>query len=100
MSLFADDGLIATKPYVSGGSYIRKMSSYCKGCTYDPTVRHGPRACPFSSLYWHFLARHEARLRPNPRMAQMYANWYKLPEAERAATLAQADAYLEGVEGL
>jgi deoxyribodipyrimidine photolyase-like uncharacterized protein len=43
MSLFADDGLIATKPYVSGGSYIRKMSSYCKGCAYDPTVRHGVR---------------------------------------------------------
>jgi len=100
MSQWADGGLVATKPYVSGGTYLKRMSDYCRGCAYDPEVRTGPSACPFNSLYWHFLHRHEAKLARNPRMAQMYATWRKMAPDTQAALLAQAEHYLATVNEL
>lgn len=100
MSQFADGGLVGTKPYVSTANYMDKMSDYCGGCHYDKKKRHGERACPFNSLYWHFYARHEDKLAPNPRIGYAYQTLRKMDPAERAATLAQAEAYLEGIEGL
>lgn len=76
--------LVGTKPYVSGGAYIRKMSNYCSSCEYDPTKRTGPGACPFSTLYWEFLIRHEDRLRRNPRMSLAIKNLDGLSAAQRA----------------
>jgi deoxyribodipyrimidine photolyase-related protein len=38
------------------------MSTYCKGCTYDPKLRVGETACPFTTLYWDFLDRHKEKL--------------------------------------
>ena len=55
MSQYADGGLLASKPYVSSGSYINKMSNYCAGCAYQVKARTGNDACPFNSLYWRFL---------------------------------------------
>ena len=72
MSQFADGGEIATKPYISSGSYINKMSNYCKGCHYSHTKKVGEKACPFNSLYWNFLLKNEAKLADNPRMGLMY----------------------------
>ena len=100
MSQWADGGLVATKPYVSGGAYLKKMSNYCRGCHYDPEVRYGPRACPFNSLYWSFLAQHEGALARNPRMAQMYATWRKMSPEVQQALLAQAQQYLDRVDEL
>ncbi|GAC1590038.1 MAG: cryptochrome/photolyase CryB [Acidimicrobiales bacterium] len=70
MSLHADGGVMATKPYAGGGAYINRMSDYCKGCAYDPKRRTGEDACPFTTLYWDFLARHRTRFAGNHRMAQ------------------------------
>src|SRR3989338_7417161 len=70
MSQFADGGLLGSKPYVSSGAYIDRMSDYCSGCHYRVKDRTGPKACPFNPLYWHFLDRHRARFASNPRMAQ------------------------------
>jgi deoxyribodipyrimidine photolyase-related protein len=68
MSQHADGGLMATKPYTSGGAYINTMSDFCAECRYKPTVRVGDDACPYSAGYWAFLDRNRGRLSHNPRM--------------------------------
>jgi deoxyribodipyrimidine photolyase-related protein len=74
MALHADGGRMASKPYASGGAYIHRMSDYCAGCRYDRRRRTGDDACPFTTLYWDFMARHEERLLANPRTSrQVYA---------------------------
>ena len=73
MSQFADGGKIATKPYVSSGSYISKMSNYCDNCYYNKKDKIGDKACPFNSLYWNFLDDKREQLRGNFRMKMMYS---------------------------
>ena len=70
MSQHADGGLMATKPYTSGGAYISRMSNYCRECPFDPKVRVGEKACPFTAGYWAFLHRAREQLVGNHRMAQ------------------------------
>lgn len=83
MSQFADDGIMASKPYAATGKYIDRMSNYCKGCGYNPANRLGDDACPFTTLYWDFLGQHEARLSKNPRMALQVKNLIRLSVDER-----------------
>jgi deoxyribodipyrimidine photolyase-related protein len=94
MSQFADGGLLGSKPYVSSGAYIDRMSDHCGGCRYRVKEKVGERACPFNMLYWHFLARHRERFRANPRMGQMYRVWDGMAEGHREAVLAGAEALL------
>jgi deoxyribodipyrimidine photolyase-related protein len=94
MSQFADGGVIASKPYISSGAYINRMSDYCKGCAYDVSAKTGDKACPFNSLYWHFLHRHRARFTSNARMGQMYRVWDNMAEDHRANVLADGDRLL------
>jgi len=70
MGVHADNGVMMTKPYAAGGAYISKMSNYCKGCFYDPKLRTGDTACPFTTLYWDFLDRNVEEFKGNHRMAQ------------------------------
>ena len=70
MSQYADGGVMATKPYAAGGAYIDRMSDYCGGCRYDPKVRVGDDACPFTAGYWAFLHRNRETLAGNQRIAQ------------------------------
>jgi len=78
MGLWADGGVMATKPYVAGGAYLRRMSDYCRSCEYDPRQRTGDRACPFTTLYWWFLDRHRERFAHHPRMAPLLHNLDRL----------------------
>ena len=70
MSQYADGGMLATKPYASGGAYIDRMSDHCKGCAYDRKKRVGEDACPFTVLYWDFFLRHDEKFVKNPRVAR------------------------------
>ena len=100
MSQYADGGIVGSKPYVSSANYIRKMSDYCGECRYDHRKRHGENACPFNSLYWHFLDRHRKRFSGNPRMAQMYRVFDRMDAEERRATLRQAEHWLARLDTL
>jgi len=95
MSLFADGGVIASKPYVSSGAYINRMSDYCKGCHYKVSVKTGEGACPFNLLYWHFLDRHRDQFSNNARMGNMYRTWDRMDEERRTTVLREADAFLD-----
>ena len=70
MGVHADGGEMMTKPYAAGGAYISRMSNYCKGCSYNPKLRVGETACPFTTLYWDFLDRHKEAFAKNHRMSQ------------------------------
>ena len=72
MILFADGGILATKPYAASGAYINKMSNYCKNCTYNVKEKNGKNACPFNYLYWNFLLENRKLLSNNHRMAMIY----------------------------
>ena len=89
MALHADGGKMATKPYASGGAYIDKMSDSCKTCRYDPKKRTGENACPFTTLYWDFLARNEETFAGNHRLARQFGGMRRLKDLpavrERAA---------------
>ncbi len=99
MSQYADGGLMASKPYVATGKYIERMSPHCRGCRFDPAQRSGATACPFTTLYWDFLLRHEARLAANPRMALQVKNVARLDDAQRDAVRARAAAIRRGEVG-
>jgi deoxyribodipyrimidine photolyase-related protein len=66
MILYADGGVVASKPYAAGSNYINKMSDYCKNCAYSPEVKTGPNACPFNYMYWDFMIRNKDVLKSNP----------------------------------
>lgn len=90
MGLFADGGLIATKPYSASGNYINRMSDYCKHCQYDVSQRSSDNACPINSLYWDFMLQHRERLSANPRVGMIYRSWDGLDEYEQQACLQRA----------
>ena len=93
MGQFGDGGLIASKPYVASGKYIQRMSNHCSACQFDPAQSTGPKACPYTTLYWDFLMRHEALLKKNPRMAMQLKNLARLEAPAREAIIAQATAH-------
>jgi deoxyribodipyrimidine photolyase-related protein len=95
MSQYGDGGLMASKPYAASGKYIERMSggSLCARCRYRPVERSGERACPFTTLYWDFLLRHEALLAANPRMVMQVRNLARLSDDERARIRTQATAH-------
>ncbi len=100
MALYAYGGRFTSKPYVASGAYIARMSNYCRGCRYDPKLRSGPRACPFTVLYWNFLDHHEAEFASNPRTVLMARNVTRFSPAERRAIRQSADRILATIQQL
>jgi deoxyribodipyrimidine photolyase-related protein len=90
-------GPMASKPYIATGQYIARMSDHCRGCRFDPAQRTGERACPFTTLYWDFLARHQARLARNPRMALQVKNLQRVTPEEMAQIRERARAVRQGL---
>jgi deoxyribodipyrimidine photolyase-related protein len=97
MALYADGGIVGTKPYISTGSYINRMSNYCKQCTYNYSKRVGQDACPFTNLYWYYLIRHEERFKDNHRMTLSYKNLSRLSDTEKKQISSQAQDYLDNL---
>lgn len=98
MALFADGGLLASKPYASSGAYIDRMSDYCGACAYDVRQKTGPDACPFNYLYWAFLIRNEKALASNPRMRMPYRTLAGWSEERKAAITKEAHEFLNGLD--
>ena len=94
MALYADGGIVGTKPYVCSGAYINRMSDFCNSCRYDHRRRLGEDACPFTTLYWHYLIRHEQKLKNNPRMAMAFRNLARLSIEEKKQITKQGDHFL------
>ncbi|MFN7662281.1 MAG: cryptochrome/photolyase family protein [Alphaproteobacteria bacterium] len=97
MILFADGGYLASKPYAAGGTYINKMSNYCKNCSYKVTEKNGSEACPFNYLYWDFLARNRKKLESNPRIGMVYKTYDRMDEAKKKAISQDSQHFLKGL---
>jgi deoxyribodipyrimidine photolyase-related protein len=97
MVMFADGGLLGSKPYAASGAYIDRMSDYCKACRYDVRKKSGPDACPFNYLYWNFLIENEAKLGRNARLAMPYRTLAKMDKARREEVVRDARAFLDGL---
>lgn len=91
MSQFGDGGIVGTKPYAASGNYINRMSDYCEDCRFDPKRASGDRACPFTTLYWDFLARNQRRIRGSRQMMFQIKNLARKREGERRAIFARAE---------
>jgi len=100
MVMHADGGYLGSKPYAASGKYIQRMSDHCQNCHYRVQDATGDRACPFNSLYWHFIDRHREAFSGNPRMTMMYRNWERQAPERRKAILARADQLLNNLEQL
>jgi deoxyribodipyrimidine photolyase-related protein len=95
MALFADGGIVGSKPYSASGAYINRMSDHCSDCAYKVKEPHGDTACPFNYLYWDFMIRHRDKLGGNPRMGMVYRNLDKMPDEKRSGVVASAAKFLE-----
>lgn len=97
MILFADGGYLASKPYAAGGSYINKMSNYCKGCAYKVSKKNGEDACPFNYLYWNFLATNREKLHNNHRVGMMYKTYDRMADDKKDEIAADSQRFLNNL---
>ena len=98
MSQYADGGILATKPYVSSGNYIQKMSNYCDKCHYKVKDKFGENACPFNTLYWNFLDDKKQYFANNQRMGMMLNLLNKMKPEELAKIKEKANHIMENIE--
>lgn len=98
MSTFADGGILASKPYVSSGSYINKMSNYCKSCKYKVKDKLGEDACPFNYLYWQFVADYKDVFSQNGRVGFMVNTYEKKSEEEKRQIADSANNFIKNLK--
>ncbi|ANN61373.1 deoxyribodipyrimidine photolyase [Mesorhizobium loti NZP2037] len=94
MVLYADGGLLASKPYAASGAYIDRMSDYCDTCAYSPKIKVGARACPFNFLYWNFLIEKRSFLEQNARMTMPYRTLDRMSQDHKIAITQQAREFI------
>lgn len=95
MSQYADGGYMVSKPYCASGRYIQRMSNHCGDCRFRPDHAVGEDACPFTTLYWDFLARHRERFAAHPRTALQWKHLERLDPGTLRAIRRQAQALRE-----
>lgn len=95
MVLYADGGLLASKPYAAGGNYINKMSNYCANCEYNVKLKNGTNACPFNYLYWDFMNRNRQILQDNPRVAMLYRTYDRMDDKKKKQINTDTAVFLE-----
>ncbi len=84
MSQFADGGLMATKPYISGSNYLSKMSDFPKG----------DWQAIWDGLFWRFMDVHREFFLTNPRLGMLVRMFDKMPNEKRFSHLEKAEIYL------
>lgn len=87
MSQFADGGLMATKPYISGSNYLMKMSDYEKG-DWQPI---------WDGLFWRFMHVHRDFFLKNPRLGMLVKTFDKMPKEKQQSHLKQAERFFETI---
>lgn len=97
MALFADGGIMASKPYAASGKYINRMSDFCKSCKYNPNEVTSDNACPFNALYWNFIDQHQAKFKSNNRMHFALQNWQKMTSAKKNSILCKSQEILKSL---
>ncbi|MCI5045227.1 MAG: cryptochrome/photolyase family protein, partial [Aquisalinus sp.] len=97
MAIYADGGVMASKPYAASGSYINRMSNYCKSCTYNVSRKTGDDACPFNYLYWNFIENNRDKLEGNGRMGLVFKNLDKKSDEERRMIKKSARKFLDTI---
>jgi deoxyribodipyrimidine photolyase-related protein len=104
MALYADGGRFTSKPYVASGAYIQRMSNHCGGCRYAPDAKTAQSKskplCPYTTLYWNFLDKHEAALAANPRTGLMAKNITRMTPEQRQRIRDDAQRVLETLDDL
>lgn len=100
MSQYADGGIVGSKPYIASGAYISRMSNYCQHCRYKPTESSNDQACPFNTLYWHFIETHQSLLSRNPRLGMQVKHWQNKAETEQTAIQKRAEWLFNHIESL
>jgi deoxyribodipyrimidine photolyase-related protein len=98
MILFADGGVMASKPYIASGTYINKMSNYCQSCEYKVKEKNGESACPFNYLYWDFLQRHKDKLSNNHRLSMPYRTLSKMTDEKVNLIASDAKKFISSLE--
>jgi len=97
MALYADGGVMATKPYAASGAYINKMSDSCKSCRYQVSTKNGPKACPFNYLYWNFLIENQDTLSGNPRLGMPYRTLGRMSEDKVRAVREDSQRFFDRI---
>ena len=87
MSQFADGGLMSTKPYISGSSYVLKMSNYKKG-----------EWCPiWDSLFWNFINNQRDFFITNPRMRMLVSTYDKMNPEKKETINVTSNNFLKSI---
>lgn len=100
MSQYADGGIVGSKPYIASGAYIDRMSNYCQSCPFNPKQASGDQACPFTTLYWAFVDRHQDLLSRNPRLGMQVKNWRNKSAEEQQAIQQRAQWLYDHIDDL